>query len=234
MAKLIPDQADGLRKLAGHDGLQVISILSGHYGAGKTIAATNLASALTRAGRRVKVVDSPIEGTVPRMRIQEQGSHTLANVMPDIILIDTRSGGLSDYPNIDRTEIVIVLQPDSKSITTGYGLLKQLSGKYGIDSFHVLLNRATDIESSASIARNFSDAAGRFLGVSVHYLGYIPHDPQLEKAERLKKSVVEAFPVAESARQFRQVADKLVSLPRMSSLSEMGEAIQRIVMSAAC
>jgi flagellar biosynthesis protein FlhG len=234
LAKLIPDQADGLRKLVGHDGLQVISILSGHYGAGKTVAATNLASALTRAGRRVKVVDSPITGRLQSMPMQGQSAHALADATPDIILVDTPSGDPGDYPNIDRSEIVIVLQPDSKSITSGYGLLKQLSGKYGIDRFHILLNRVTDIEGSASIARNFSDAAGRFLGVSVCYLGHIPRDSQLEKADRLKKSVVDAFPIAESARQFRQMADKLVSLPRLSSLSEMGDAMQRIVMSAAC
>lgn len=231
MAKRIPDQADGLRKLAGLDGLQVISILSGRHGAGKTVAATNLASALTRAGRVVKVVASPKAGRTaiqPGMR-----ERLMEDSAPDIILVDTPSGGTSDYPDIERTEIVIVIQPDPESITSGYSLLKQLSVKYGIDSFHVLLNKSANPEGGAAIARNFSDAAGRFLGVSVHYLGHIPHDPQLEQATRLKKSVVDAFPIAESARQFRKMADKLVCMPRLSSLGEMGEAMQRVVMSAA-
>jgi flagellar biosynthesis protein FlhG len=234
LAKLIPDQADGLRKLVGRDGVQVISILSGCQGAGKTIAANNLASALARAGRRVKVVDSPIARFASGMPDNMQAGRILVDAMPDVVLVDTRSAGPGDYPDIDHSEIVIVLQPDPKSITSGYGLLKQLSGKYGIDSFHVLLNRSLDMEGSVSISRNFSDAAARFLGVSVHYLGHIPRDPQLEKATRLKKTVVDAFPIAESARQFRQMADKLLSLPRLSNLNEMGEAMQRIVMSAAC
>ncbi|MGO9445027.1 MAG: hypothetical protein ACLPXB_09655 [Thiobacillaceae bacterium] len=234
MPKLIADQADGLRKLVGEANLQVISILSGCNGTGKTIAATNLACALARAGRLVKVVNSPTPEASTLEAAPRQGDRILADATPDIILVDRPPGGLGDYPNIDRTEIVIVLQPDSKSITSGYGLLKQLSGKYGIDRFYVLLNKSTSADGSASIARNFADAAGRFLGVSVHYLGHIPCDAQLEKAARLKKSVVDAFPIAESARQFRQMADKLVSLPRLSRLSEFHDDTLCGVMGAVC
>jgi MinD-like ATPase involved in chromosome partitioning or flagellar assembly len=226
----MPDQAAGLRKLAGRDGLQVISILAGHGGAGKTIAATNLASALSRAGRLVKVVDTPCND----LSVQYAASLDLNDAVPDVVLVDTPSRGLDPCSWIEQTEIVIVLVPDAQSIKAGYGLLKQLHSQYGIGSFHVVLNQVTDSAAGAAIACNFSAAAGRFLGVSVHYLGHIPHDPQIERAARLKKSVVEAFPIAESARQFRQMADKLVSLPRFSNLSELGDAMQRIVMSAAC
>ena len=231
MAKLIPDQAAGLRRLAGREGVQVITILAGHSGAGKTIAATNLASALSRAGRAVKVVDTPLRnGLSP----QVAASLELNGEVPDVVLVDTPAHRLDACAWIEQTEIVIVLVPDAESIKAGYSLLKQLHSEYGIGSFHVVLNQVTDRAAGDAIARNFSAAAGRFLGVSVHYLGHIPHDLQLERAARLKKSVVEAFPIAESARQFRQMADKLVSLPRLSSLSDLGDAMQRIVMSAAC
>lgn len=226
----MPDQAAGLRKLAGRDGLQVISILAGHRGAGKTLAATNLASALGRAGRSVKVISA----SGSDRSIQDAVRPESNGVVPDIVLVDAPSRGPDPGSWIEQTEIVIVLVPDPDSIKAGYSLLKQLHSQYGIGSFHVLLNQVTDSAAGTSIARNFSDAAGRFLGVSVHNLGHIPHDPQLERAARLRKSVVEAFPIAESARQFRQMADKLVSLPRLSSLSDLGDAMQRIVMSAAC
>ncbi len=229
MAKFLADQAAGLRKLAGREGLQVISILAGHRGAGKTIATTNLASALSRAGRGVRVIDTPCNQSFPY-----PANPDLNDEMPDIVLVDTSSLELDQCSWIEQTEIVIVLVPDAPSIKAGYGLLKQLHSQYGIGSFHVVLNQVTDSAAGDSIARNFADAAGRFLGVSVHYLGHIFHDPQLERAARLKKSVVEAFPLAESARQFRQMADKLVSLPRLSSLSDLGDAMHRIVMSAAC
>ena len=224
------DQASGLRRLAGRDGVQVISILSGHRGAGKTIAATNLASALGRAGRDVKVIDTPGNPSMFPYPVNRQ----LNDEKPDIVLVDTSSLDLDQCSWIEQTEIVIVLVPDAQSIKAGYGLLKQLHSQYGIGSFHLVLNQVNDGAAGASIACNFADAAGRFLGVSVHYLGPISHDPQLERAADLRKSVVEAFPIAESARQFRQMADKLVSLPRLSSLSDLGDAMQRIVMSAAC
>ncbi len=224
------DQAAGLRKLAGHEGLQVISILAGHRGAGKTIAATNLASALNRAGREVRVVTT----LGNEKSFQSAVSLDLDHDVPDVVLVDTPSHEVDFGSWIEQTEIVIILVPDAQSIKSGYGLLKQLHGQYGIGSFHVVLNQVTDGAAGDSIARNFSDAAGRFLGVSAHYLGHISHDPQLEHAARLNKSVVEAFPIAESARQFRQMADRLVSLPRLSGLSDLGAAMQHIVMSAAC
>ena len=224
------DQAAGLRKLAGREGLQVISILAGHRGAGRTITTTNLASALSRAGREVKVVNTLVD----EKSLQSVVSPDLNHDVPDVVLVDPPSREVDFGSWIEQSEIVIILVPDAQSIKAGYGLLKQLHGQYGIGSFHVVLNQVTDAAAGDSIARNFSDAAGRFLGVSVHYLGHISHDPQLEHAARLNKSVVEAFPIAESAHQFRQMADKLVSLPRLSSLSDLGNAMQHIVMSAAC
>jgi flagellar biosynthesis protein FlhG len=237
LSKHLPDQADGLRKLAGQHSLQIISIVSGCEDAGKTMTATNLACALSHAGRVVKVVGTPgdIQWDIQPSSILPARASAPGNwqeALPDIVLIDLPSGTQCDFQDIDRTEVVIIMQPDPQSITSGYGVLKQLSGKYGIDRFHVLLNRITDEADGMTIANNFSAAAGRFLGVSVHYLGYVPRDPQLEKAMRLNKSVIDAFPVARSSTHFRRLADRLITLPRLSGLYEMGEAMQGTVMGA--
>jgi len=62
MDKFFSDQAAGLRALLGQNGFQVITVMSGQSGAGKTAATVNLAVALARSGRDVLVVDQDRHG----------------------------------------------------------------------------------------------------------------------------------------------------------------------------
>lgn len=57
MAKHILDQAEGLRRLVGAGSMQIIPVMSGGRGAGKTTAVANIASALASMGRDVLVID---------------------------------------------------------------------------------------------------------------------------------------------------------------------------------
>lgn len=60
--KFASDQAAGLRRLLGQTGFQVITVMSGQPGAGKTAATANLAVALASAGRDVLIVDQDSHG----------------------------------------------------------------------------------------------------------------------------------------------------------------------------
>jgi flagellar biosynthesis protein FlhG len=51
------DQAEGLRRLVGTGSMQIIPVMSGSRGAGKTTAVANLASSLSQMGRDVLVID---------------------------------------------------------------------------------------------------------------------------------------------------------------------------------
>lgn len=62
MDKFVSDQAAGLRRLLGQGGLQVITVMSGQKGAGKTAATANLAVALARSGRDVLIIDQDRSG----------------------------------------------------------------------------------------------------------------------------------------------------------------------------
>lgn len=62
MDKFFSDQAAGLRALLGQNGFQVITVMSGQPGAGKTAATANLAVALARSGRDVLVIDQDRHG----------------------------------------------------------------------------------------------------------------------------------------------------------------------------
>jgi len=62
MDKFSGDQAAGLRRLLGQTGFQVITVMSGQQGAGKTSATANLAVALARSGRDVLIIDQDQHG----------------------------------------------------------------------------------------------------------------------------------------------------------------------------
>jgi flagellar biosynthesis protein FlhG len=57
LLKLAKDQAEGLRRLLGKEGLRVIRLNSARRGIGKTACAVNLAAALAEMGRDVLILD---------------------------------------------------------------------------------------------------------------------------------------------------------------------------------
>jgi flagellar biosynthesis protein FlhG len=127
------------------------------------------------------------------------------------------------------SEIMVVLPPGSTAITQAYTLVKRLAQNFGKRQFRLLLNRMESPDQAQAVARNFSRTAEQYLGVSVDYLGYIPLDERLNRANRLHTSVVDAFPVAQSTSQFRKLADGLLRWPQPSSLGSVGGFMQRVI-----
>ena len=81
MAKLLGDQAAGLRRLLGQTGFQVITVMSGQPGAGKTAATANLAVALARAGRDVLIVDQAAHGEGAAAALGLTPRHDISDVL---------------------------------------------------------------------------------------------------------------------------------------------------------
>jgi len=281
MDKFVGDQAAGLRRLLGQSGFQVITVMSGQQGAGKTAATANLAVALARSGRDVLIIDQdqhgrgassalgltprydmadvlagrctldaliltgpdnvqvlPIGGGFNRLgRLSERDQEWLAQSFNrlqcgvDVVLVDMEEATDPDaLPlGLAASEIMVVLPPGSTAITQAYTLVKRLAQNFGKRQFRLLLNRMESPDQAQAVARNFSRTAEQYLGVSVDYLGYIPLDERLNRANRLHTSVVDAFPVAQSTSQFRKLADGLLRWPQPSSLGSVGGFMQRVI-----
>jgi len=281
MDKFVGDQAAGLRRLLGQTGFQVITVMSGQQGAGKTAATANLAVALARSGRDVLIIDQdqhgrgassalgltprydmadvlagrctldaliltgpdnvqvlPIGGGFNRLgRLSERDQEWLAQSFNrlqcgvDVVLVDMEEATDPDaLPlGLAASEIMVVLPPGSTAITQAYTLVKRLAQNFGKRQFRLLLNRMESPDQAQAVARNFSRTAEQYLGVSVDYLGYIPLDERLNRANRLHTSVVDAFPVAQSTSQFRKLADGLLRWPQPSSLGSVGGFMQRVI-----
>jgi len=106
--KFVSDQAAGLRRLLGQTGFQVITVMSGQQGAGKTAATANLAVALARSGRDVLIIDqnqhgrgaSAALGLTPRYEVTDvlEGRCTLDALIlngPDNVQVLPLGGGFN-------------------------------------------------------------------------------------------------------------------------------------------
>lgn len=88
MDKFVSDQAAGLRRLLGQTGFQVITVMSGQKGAGKTAATANLAVALARSGRDVLIVDQDRNGQGAAAALGLTPRHDVSDVLAGRCTLD--------------------------------------------------------------------------------------------------------------------------------------------------
>ena len=99
------------------------------------------------------------------------------------------------------------ITPDS--IKSAYLQIKALHAQLGRRPYHVLMVGSTP-EQATLIQNNMSQAAKLYLAVPLISLGAIPHDEFISRAAQMGKTVIDAFPTAVSAAEFRAIATKLV------------------------
>lgn len=133
----------------------------------------------------------------------------------DVLLVDAPpalSDSLSSW-TLASTEVVIVLSPGADAITGAYALMKRLTRDGAKHRFHVVVNRARTADQARAIFHNLESTAKRYLSVSVAWLGHVPDDPDLQRAMRLRQSVVGAYPQSPSAAAVRAIAETVLHWP---------------------
>jgi flagellar biosynthesis protein FlhG len=128
----------------------------------------------------------------------------------EVVLID---GALSkDYllplDTLNAHEILIQLNRDPESIKQGYVLIKQICSQIGRRSFGILVEGASDAQA-AIVFRNISQAARKFMQIELEFFGAIPADEHLNRAEKLGRSVTEAFPTTKASLALSALAQRL-------------------------
>jgi len=130
----------------------------------------------------------------------------------DILLVDT-AAGISDtvlYFNLAAHERIVVVTPEPTSLTDAYALIKVLYTRHGERHFRILANSVHNDKAGKCIFAQMSKVADHFLdGISLDFLGSIPHDPEVPKAVLQQKALVESFPNAPAARAFIAVAERI-------------------------
>jgi len=127
----------------------------------------------------------------------------------DVLLIDT-GAGISDivlYFNLAAHERIIVVTPEPTSLTDAYALIKVLYSRHGERHFRILVNLAADESMGKFVFAKLSKVADHFLdGLSLDYLGTIPHDASVTRSVLQQRALLEAFPEAPASKAFMHIA----------------------------
>jgi flagellar biosynthesis protein FlhG len=126
-----------------------------------------------------------------------------------IVIVDGELGrdGSFAVPMLAESEIVVQVSTSATSITNAYTLIKRLAQEFGRRPFGILVTGASEAEAEI-VYDNMSQAASRYLAVTLTSMGSVPADEYLHRAARLGRSVVDAFPMAGASVAFRQLAGR--------------------------
>jgi flagellar biosynthesis protein FlhG len=125
-----------------------------------------------------------------------------------VVLVDGEFGEHGfPVPLMASSEIVIQVSTSAASITNALALLKQLTQELGRRPFGILVTGASEAAAKVVYA-NMASAATQYLAVTLTSMGSVPADEYLQRAARLGRAVVDAFPLAGASVAFRQLAGR--------------------------
>jgi flagellar biosynthesis protein FlhG len=129
-------------------------------------------------------------------------------VRPEFLIVDT-AAGLSDSVSMFASaadDVVVVVCDEPTSLTDAYALIKVLSREFDVSRFRVVANMVRHAQEGKQLFEKLSRVTGRFLDVSLDFMGMVPHDEYLRQAIRRQAAVVEAWPSSRSALGFKNLA----------------------------
>ena len=148
----------------------------------------------------------------------------------DLVLVDAGSGpapGLIEMLAA-APEVLVVATPRAEAVTGAYALIKLLAQRGAAPRVHVLINRVYVRSEGTATAGRMAEVAERFLEIRINRLGFVPEDPEVERATQLGRAFVVATPFGAAARalagiaqQLRRAATDRPSAPLSSALRQL-------------
>ena len=128
----------------------------------------------------------------------------------EIVLVDTvlNRNDVLALKALNEGEILIQLDIQPESIKQAYVLIKKICSQLGRRPFGIIVSDATEAQAEA-VFRNIAQVARRFMQVELEFFGAIPTDSHIERAERLGRAVIDAFPMATASLAFKELAQRL-------------------------
>ncbi|WP_426211661.1 MinD/ParA family ATP-binding protein [Massilia sp. TWP1-3-3] len=138
-----------------------------------------------------------------------------------IVIVDGEFDSRDSFPVpiMGNCEIVVQVSTSAESITAAYRLIKRLSQQLGRRPYGILVTGASEQEAKV-VYDNMSSAASRYLAVQLVSMGSVPADEYLQRAARLGRAVVDAFPLAGASVAFRRLAGRFA----MAGMAPLGRA----------
>lgn len=139
----------------------------------------------------------------------------------DVVLVDARldrNGAFSPLA-AQANDVMIVTRIAAQAITEAYACMKRLHLEHAIAQFRVLVNHVSSLADAQTTFENLAEVAARYLSVSIEDAGCVAADPLMERSLELKRCVVDAYPSAQSARDYRHVASEMLYWPMRPAMS---------------
>lgn len=151
----------------------------------------------------------------------------------DVVLVDTAAGSPGHLLSLtlDSQEVVVVLSPEGSAVTDAYALIKMMNLQYGKRHFRILVNKVKNEEEGRAVFESMSAVARRFLAVTLDFMGHVPFDGTLKQASRLRRSVIETFPLSPASSSFRHIADSVMHWPCPQHIS-FGDFFHHLIQSS--
>lgn len=121
----------------------------------------------------------------------------------ELVLVDAGAGIGPTVMGLANAcpRVVVVTTPEPTSLADAYATVKVLARRAPRRTIEVLVNAARSPREGYETFEHLSRLAERFLGISLHHLGVLPHDPRLAEAVAQQRPVVDLFPTAPCSRQ---------------------------------
>ena len=132
----------------------------------------------------------------------------------DIIVMDTGAGvsrTVLDFVLCSDT-MVLITTPEPTAFTDAYAMVKLASAERADLDIKIVLNLVHNKHEAMEVFDKLSAVINHFLKTEVHFLGFMPRDPAVEKAVHLQQPFTEAFPKAPSSIQLKFITRKLLQI----------------------
>ena len=146
-------------------------------------------------------------------------AHSLSelNELADIIIVDT-GAGISDSVLefvMASPEVLLISTPEPSSLTDSYSLVKALYRNPIFQKnrvkINIVANKVNSIEEGKAVFTRLDTVVSRFLKGSVHFMGMIPQDREMENAVRGQKVISIEKPNAASSKAFKVLTNNYIN-----------------------
>ncbi|WP_223846345.1 MinD/ParA family protein [Wenzhouxiangella sp. AB-CW3] len=127
----------------------------------------------------------------------------------DMLVVDTAAGINTSVTMFARAahEVLVVVCDEPASITDAYALIKVLSRDYGVQRARVVANMVRSEAEGRALYRKIARVSDRYLDLTLHYAGCVPHDEFLRRALQQQEPVMTAFPSSRAASAFKKLSE---------------------------
>jgi flagellar biosynthesis protein FlhG len=164
----------------------------------------------------------PSSSGVPEMaqllyeKIERVKAAILALEGYDLILLDT-GAGISEVVlqfNLLAARNLVIINRELTCLTDAYSMIKVMFQVFGRQAFGIVANAVSEEAEAVRLVSHMNAICKKFLGFTLQHVGHIPQDEAVPRSILRQEISVLAAPQSVMARNFRQIAEAVLSWPR--------------------